>query len=291
MKTTHQFRVLFSMVLIVPILWWSCQKDLIEIADNDAVETTPRAVYANRTVNFNSWSHLAPYTAAKAASDFGNIIDYASVEQDRCLISNSTLRVKLLKNQHGGAGGVIAKIDVGNHSAYELTYSIRFHSAFDFAQEGGKLGWGFLIGDGNTGGDPAHDGNGGSYRLAWYVSSTGAYWLRPYVYYKDQPGTYGASWGKRYPASGNIQRGVWYTVKMFAQANTNSNFNGKIKFTINGTVVHEDNAFRWTTNHSKRMINHLSWTNFRGGGAGSRSATDGLIYYDNFELKNIYAVY
>jgi hypothetical protein len=46
---------------------------------------------------------------------------------------------------------VIANIDISDGSAYELDYDVRFHSQFDFSR-GGKIGFGFLVGDGNTGG-------------------------------------------------------------------------------------------------------------------------------------------
>lgn len=52
--------------------------------------------------------------------------------------------------------GVIAQIDVTDGSEYELHYDVKYHSQFDWIR-GGKVGFGFKIGDGNTGCDKADD--------------------------------------------------------------------------------------------------------------------------------------
>ncbi len=127
------------------------------------------------------------YTSSQAAADFGNIGGW---NDSRTWISGGTCRIKLLPNALSGAGGVIGNVDISDGTAYELDYDVRFHSQFDFSR-GGKIGFGFLVGDGNTGGDPGWDGNGGSLRLMWYQTDAGRVFFQPYVYYKDQPGEFG----------------------------------------------------------------------------------------------------
>jgi hypothetical protein len=68
-------------------------------------------------------------------------------------ISGGTCRIKLLANALSGDGVVIGNVDISDGSAYELDYDVEFHSLFDFSR-GGKIGFDFLVGIGNTGGDP-----------------------------------------------------------------------------------------------------------------------------------------
>src|SRR5690606_13158509 len=100
-------------------------------------------------------------------------------------------------------------------------------------------------------------------------------------YYKDMPGNCGHDFGKKYPSSGSIQKGTWYTVKIYVKSNSGSSTNGRVKYTINGTTV-LDTAIRWTTNDTKRLINKLAFSTFRGGSTPDwESSTDGYIYFDD----------
>jgi hypothetical protein len=218
------------------------------------------------------------YSISQATTDYKSPVNGWS--DARMNISGGKLRTTLTRNVVGPDGGLVSWIDAPDASQYQLQFDIMFDSQFDFSA-GGKVGYGFLIGDGNTGGDPGWDGNGGSARIMWYKGWDGRVYFQPYIYYKDQPGQYGNDFGKTYPATGSIQRGTWYNVKMFFKANTGSNTDGRIQLVINGTTV-LDQAIRWTTNDLKRLANRVTFETFRGGADASwTSATDGNIYFDN----------
>lgn len=247
-----------------------------------ASNVTALAIQSSFSVNWNNYTHGNAYTQAQAEADFGNISGWNS---SRSMISNGNLRITLLKNALTGAGGVISNIDVSDGSEYQLSYTIRFHSAFDFSR-GGKLGFGFLVGEGNTGGDPGWDGNGGSLRLMWYNNGSRTY-FHPYVYYRDQPGEFGNNFGKSFPSSGSINVGQTYTVTMYIKSNTGSNTDGRARIVIDGVTL-LDTPIRWTTNDAQRLIKRVSFHTFRGGSQSHwMSATDGYIYYDNFSITKL----
>jgi hypothetical protein len=275
----HNLRVL-GCVMLSGILVSSCQKDIVQkVVDEDAA-TVARATYTTKTVNWDNRSD-GTYTTAEAAEDFGNISGWV---ESRAYNSSGTCRITLLKNALSGAGGVVSTIDIPDGQQYELTFDVKYHSQFDWSR-GGKVGFGFGIGDGNAGGDPAWDGNGGSLRIMWYQDDSNRVYFHPYVYYKDQPGQYGDNFGKSYPSSGSINRSQWYTVYMFAQSNTGSNKDGWVTIKINGTTI-LNQAIRWTTNDAKRLINSLWFMTFRGGSETYwQSSTDGYIYFDNLWWK------
>ena len=226
-----------------------------------------------------SWGNRAdgPYTLNQAMQDFKTPI--SGWDQNRMQIVGGKLRTTLLANVVGPAGGLVSWIDIQDGSEYQLQFDMMFDNNFDFSA-GGKVGFGFLLGDGFTGGVPGTNGNGGSARVMWYRSG-GRNYLKPYLYYKDQPGQYGNDFGKTYPASGSIAKGVWHTVKIYVKSNNGSNNDGRIKMTINGTTLLDQNI-RWSTNDAKRLINRICFETFRGGADASwTSPTDGQIYFDN----------
>ncbi|OQP48894.1 polysaccharide lyase [Niastella populi] len=275
------------LTLTIGLLVTACKKSNIGSNDqqqetsNDATVHT-EAINSNISVNWNNYAD-GTWTTAEAAADFGNISGW---NESRTWISGGTSRIKLLANALSGAGGVVANIDISDGTAYELDYDVRFHSQFDFSR-GGKIGYGFLVGDGNTGGDPGWDGNGGSLRLMWYQTDAGRVFFQPYVYYKDQPGQYGNSFGKSYPSGGSLNKGQWYHVHMYIKSNTGSNTDGRVEIVIDGTTV-LNQAIRWTTNDAKRLIRNLSFHTFRGGSQSYwQSSTDGYIYYDNLVVHKI----
>ncbi len=243
---------------------------------------TPSAPSYSVNVNWNRPD--GAYGLTQAITDFTNVPFWG--DQSRSNITGSKFRTTLLKNSIGGAGGVISRIDVPDGSEYQMQFDMMFDSQFDFSA-GGKVGFGFLIGKGYTGGTPGTDGNGGSARLMWYKGWDGRVYLKPYVYYKDQPGTYGNDFAKTYPTTGSIAKNQWYTVKMYVKCNTGANTNGRIRMEINGTVV-MDQAIRWTTNDLERMVKNICFETFRGGAETYwQSATDGQIFFDNLSYTKI----
>jgi hypothetical protein len=239
----------------------------------------------SKSVNFDNRAD-GGYGYTLANQDFNYVSFWG--DQSRSLISGGKLKTVLKSNLLGGDGGNISRIDVPDASEYQLNYDMMFDQNFDFSW-GGKVGFGFLLGAGYTGGTPGWDGNGGSLRLMWYKNtSTSPVILKPYVYYKDQPGTYGNDFGKAFPAGGgSIQKGVWYNVKMYAKANTGSNTDGRVQLVINGVTL-LDQAIRWTTNDINRMIKHVCFETFRGGAETYwQSTTDGSIYFDNVSYTAI----
>ncbi|RYE01322.1 MAG: hypothetical protein EOP50_02200 [Sphingobacteriales bacterium] len=242
---------------------------------------------ATRTINWNNYANGAAYGLTQARADFGNANYWQQNTTSQSQVANGMLRTTLQPNSLT-SGGVLSRSNVTPGSEYELSYDMQFASNFDFSW-GGKVGYGFFIGEGNTGGDAAWDGNGGSLRIMWYKNtSTSPIILKPYVYYKDQPGTYGDDFGKKFPADGSsIQKGVWYNVKMYIKSNTGSNTDGRVRIVINGTTI-LDQAIRWTTNDLKRMVNTVAFETFRGGGETYwQSSTSGDIYFDNLKVTQL----
>lgn len=249
---------------------------------------TTSAIKSSFSLNWDSNTN-GTYTSSQAGTDFGNVSGW---NQSRANItggqSGKGVQVVLLPNALSGNGGLIANVDISDGSAYEMDYDIKFHSQFNWSR-GGKVGFGFLVGDGNTGGDPGWDGNGGSLRIMWYSpdSNPGRVFFQPYVYYKDQPGEYGDSFTQRYPSSGALQKGVWYHVHMYIKSNTGSNNDGRAQILINGSPILDTNI-RWTTNDSKRLIKNLSFHTFRGGSQSYwEASTQDYIYYDNLTVRKI----
>lgn len=271
------------LVLGISLLTISCQKTFDDEPLSSGNQTiTADAINSTWSVNWNNYGN-GTYPRSSAEADFGNVSSWVD---SRAYISSGNCRITLLKNALSGAGGVISNIDISDGSAYELDYDVRFHSQFDFSR-GGKIGFGFLVGDGNTGGDPGWDGNGGSLRLMWYQTDAGRVFFQPYIYYRDQPGEYGNTFGKSYPSSGSITRGTTYHVHLYIKSNTGSNTDGRAQIIINGTTVLDTNI-RWTTNDSKRLIRQMSFHTFRGGSQDYwMSPTDGYIYYDNLSVHKI----
>jgi hypothetical protein len=274
----HAFAALAAALLL------SCKKDQQPLsAPDNTTGAKTEAIFSTWTTNWDNYAHGTWLSQSQAAADFGNVSGWNS---SRTYISNGSLRITLEPNALSAAGGVVANIDVSDGSAYEMDYDIRFHSAFDWSR-GGKVGFGFSVGEGNTGGDPGWDGNGGSLRLMWYRNDAGRVYFQPYLYYKDQPGQYGDDFGLSYPSSGSIQVGTTYHVHLYIKSNTGSNANGHVQIVINGTVL-LDRDIRWTTNDAQRLIKGVTFHTFRGGSQSYwQSSTTGYIYYDNLSVHKI----
>lgn len=283
-KARHYTAILMAMLAIAAV---SCQKSSIkqeEAAQTPVTEEIAlNAINSAFSENWDGYTHGSTYTTAQASADFGNVSGW---NQSRAMISNGNLRITVLANALSGAGGNIANIDVADGSAYELDFDVRFHSQFDWSR-GGKVGFGFSVGDGNTGGDPGWDGNGGTLRMMWYQTDAGRVFFQPYVYYKDQPGEYGNAFGKSYPSSGSLNRGQTYHIHMYIKSNTGSNTNGRAQILVDGTTL-LDTDIRWTTNDAKRLIRLVTFHTFRGGSQDYwMSPVDGYIYYDNLSVNRI----
>jgi hypothetical protein len=273
-------KTLQASVMLLAVVSLSCKEDVVE-PQSVIDQTAPRAIYSQRAVNWDNRA-TGTYTTGDASTDFGNIGGW---NESRCYISNGTCRITLLKNALSSACGVIANTDISDGSAYEMDFDVRFHSQFDWST-GGKVGFGFSVGEGNTGGDPGWDGNGGSLRLMWYNTGSRVF-FQPYVYHKDQPGQYGDTFGKSYPSTGSLNKGQTYRVHMYIKSNTGSNTNGHVQIKIDNNVV-LDRDIRWTTNDSQRLIKKLYFHTFRGGSQTYwQSSVDSYIYYDNLWINKI----
>ena len=271
------------MVLLFVSVFTGCEEDFTEsfVADPDGA-TVARAIYSSRTVNFDNRSD-GTYTSSEATTDFGNVTGWNDA---RAYNSGGTCRIAVLKNALGSGSGMLSQIDVSDGDEYELRFSLKYHSSFEWSR-GGKTGFGFYVGDGNTGCDRADDGLGGSARVMWYTNDAGRTYLKPYVYYKDMPSTCGNDFGKSYPSTGSITRGTWYAVTIYMKSNTGTSTNGYIRYTINGTTV-LGQSIRWTTDDSKRLMRRLFFHTFRGGSTSNwQAATDSYIYYDNVSWTRI----
>jgi hypothetical protein len=276
----------------------SCTKATVTPSAIAASSINPNEVSAGTTSTSSSsgsgvasyspsakWKNRADgiYTIAQATQDYNSPVN--GWADTRMSMSAGKLRTTLTKNVVGPEGGLVSWIDVPDGSEYQIQYDMMFGSGFDFSA-GGKVGFGFLLGAGYTGGESTTDGNGGSARIMWYHENNRTY-LKPYLYYRDQPGTYGDDFGKTFPASGNIQAGQWYNVKMYIKSNTGSNTNGRIQIVINGITL-LDKSIRWTTNDLNRLVNRITFETFRGGADASwTSPTDGQIYFDNLSWTEL----
>ncbi|MVT06762.1 polysaccharide lyase [Chitinophaga tropicalis] len=282
------FPLLKTAVLAAVVLFGACKKESAQApltitgSPETQADVSIKAINSSWSLNWDGYVD-GTYSSSNAAGDFGNVSGWVD---SRGWISNGNLRIKLLKNALSGAGGIVANVDISDGGAYEVDYDVRFHSQFDWSR-GGKLGFGFSIGDGNTGGDPGWDGNGGSARLMWYQTDAGRVFFQPYLYFKDQSGQYGETFGKSYPSTGSLNKGQWYHVHLYVKSNTGSNTDGHVQIVIDGTIV-LDRDIRWTTNDSKRLIRGLTFHTFRGGSQDYwMSSGDHYIYYDNLKVNKI----
>jgi hypothetical protein len=279
LSTTRRTIALSALVLLA-----ACSKDATQSPLKlDQAAAVGSVINSTWSVNWDNFTTGTTYTTSQAVSSFGNVTGW---NESRTFISNGNARITLQPNALSGAGGVVANVDISDGSAYEVDYDVRFHSQFDWSR-GGKLGFGFSIGEGNTGGDPGWDGNGGSARIMWYQTDAGRVFFQPYLYFKDQSGQYGETFGKSYPSTGSLNKGQTYHVHLYVKSNTASNTDGHVQLVIDNTIV-LDRDIRWTTNTAQRLIKGLTFHTFRGGSQDYwESSTVGYIYYDNLSVHKI----
>ena len=247
MKTRFLF-LMVTTLLVVSLLSFStsCKKIVLK-GEEDARYKLEKTAYAsqsgnsNLSVNWDNWTHGDNYTVPMARADFGHISQFTQVEQARTMISQGRLRVRLLENETGSSGGVITYSNINSHSGYEMTYTMRFGTVFDF-ESAGYFGFGLGIGDGLL---AAPSGKGAGFRLRWAKAPNGEVYIHPYLNYADQSGPEDNDFGVRYPATGSIQKNTLYTIKMVFKANTKMNKNGRAELYINGVQV-LNVPVRWT---------------------------------------------
>jgi hypothetical protein len=274
-----------AMVMLALSLGYSCKKDVTspaQVVDEDA--TQARAIYSSRFVSFDRGD--GTYSSSQAIADFGNIS--GTWKSENAYTYSNTARIRIPANSL--SNGNIVNIDVSDGTEYELTFKVRFGPNFQWSR-GGKVGFGFAIGNGFTGCRPATDGTGGTARLMWYNPSNDKYnggsdspYFRPYVYYKDQPSTCGNSFGKQ---SSTLSKDRWYTVRIRVKSNLGTSTNGSVLYTIDGVTL-LSTSIRWTTNDTYRRIKEITFHTFRGGSDTYwESSTDGLIYYNDLNWTRI----
>ncbi|WP_207423536.1 polysaccharide lyase [Desertivirga brevis] len=283
--TLNSKRLLASgMMLSLLTLASSCKKNVTadtQIVDED---TSPRAIYSSRSVSFDRAD--GTYTLSQANGDFGNIS--GTWKEANASIYSNQARIRIPANTL--SNGNIVNIDVSDGSEYELTFKVRFGPNFQWSR-GGKVGFGFAIGNGFTGCNPAWDGTGGTARLMWYNptnqkdnSGTDNPYFRPYVYYRDMPQSCGDSFGKQ---SVRLNKDQWYTVRIRVKSNNGSSSDGSGLYQVDGVTL-LSTSLRWTTNDTYRKIREITFHTFRGGSDTYwQSTSDGLIYYNDLSWTRI----
>ncbi len=198
--------------------------------------------------------------------------------------------------------GVKAAVDIEDWSGYQIYYDVRFQSGFDFSK-GGKLGFGFRIGRGVTGGkclDAVENNRGGSFRLMWRGDGDedAPNYLFPYIYHKnmlcdpDRNKVFGGELinTNRYPIEANKAYRIRLTIKTNSHKNAADGL-GRMEvsedYGRNYTTVWESNSMRWSGNKStaERKIRQLYFSCFRGGSSSQWSGSKGdqTIYFDNLK--------
>ena len=220
------------------------------------------------------------YWSSRFEQDFGNINEFSDEEKDRADISSESLRVRMPPNKIGSDSGIVAFTEISPGTEYTLEYRVKFHSEFDWSM-GGKIP-GLSGGDHNTGGEPATDGKGWSVRLMWRENGR----LIPYVYHRDQLDQFGDTFGVTLHSG--LQRGTWYRVKIHVRLNTSDDRNGMLKIWINDELKLSKSNIRYVTVDSKRNIDWLHWSVFRGGSTMDWASPDtGYVYLDDVRLNRI----
>lgn len=277
-----------AILLIAGGMMSSCMEDVdapVAVTDADA-QTDSRAIYSSREVYFTQAN--GTFSSTDASSAFGNISGW---DAGATYISSNTLRITLAANVVGTSGGMESRIDVSDGSEYWMEYKVKFHSQFDFSR-GGKVGFGFQVGDGVTGcrADDARAGLGGSVRAMWYSpdSDPNRVFFQPYVYHQSMTGSCGDSWSAKYPSSGAISKGTWYTIGFYMKSNTGTSSNGSVEMKVNGNVVVRKDNIKWASSDAQRKVKGLYYSVFRGGSQSYwGSSSTGYIYFDDLKWSKI----
>lgn len=211
-------------------------------------------------------------------------------ERGQVSIHNRRLRIKL-PARHGSKNGVVARLMVPERQDYVLEFKVLFQKGFSFAR-GGKVGFGFVVGEGVTGGrrEDALANKGGSFRVIWRKrDGTKDTVLAPYVYYRDMKAKYGHDFKK---FDYKIESGQEYRVRISMKMNTAGHLkNGYGKLEIRGPKdkryqkVWENKRIRWSGHQSasKRRITAFYLSTFRGGAGRAYDGRKGTqyVYFDD----------
>lgn len=188
-------------------------------------------------VNFNGYSSGMRYRKSHAQNDFDPNVSWASANDwtsrgTLMQVYNKQLRFRLPPNLTGdGTGGKI-RVPLRSRGGYYIQYDVRFDDGFDFTppsggSNGGKLP-GLAGGDGNTGCDPATDGNGFSARMMWRgdrTSNASTARLYAYAYHRNQSG----DCGTYYDTGFDVRDNTWYTVRLYVGMNSGTSSNGTLR--------------------------------------------------------------
>jgi len=244
-----------ALLLGMVVLLASCgSDDLMESADYPSGQ--PLVFDLNWDAHGNG-----PYLEETAIKDFKTLSNW----NNRMSIEGQAMTVTLLQDKLSGDGGIVARTSIPANDEYKLSFDVMFPEDFEWGR-GGKVGYGLLMGDGNTGCDKADDGKGASARMMWYQDDDGRVTFKPYLYYNDMPEDCGDNLVSSavFPATGSLEKGKWYSIGIQVKSNTGSNTDGHVTYSVDGNVI-LDEAIRWTTDESKRFIDQLTFSTFRGG--------------------------
>lgn len=248
-------------------------------------------------VNFNTNNQILN-TEKKAETIFNNKIsgwnkDDIVTKGDVSIYKNKLKLV--LPSMFGTKQGMVSKIEVPNKNAYQLEFDVSYEKGFHFSK-GGKVGFGFAIGEGVTGGktEAIKALKGGSFRVIW-LKRNEKHYLAPYVYYQDMKGKYGKDFEENKYL---IQSGKEYSIRLTIKTNSHhKKKDGYAKMEIkeskerNYKVLWENANIRWSANQDDEMrkITYIYFNLFRGGGDDSYSGK-GIsqgVYFDNLGWKVI----
>ena len=287
-KKQRAFKAVSLTMMAGALILSGCQEDMAEptqIADMDA-STEGRAIYSSRNVYFSHAS--GTYSEATAEADMGDITGW---DAGSTYISSETLRITLAANVVGTSGGMESQVDISDGTEYSMEFKIRFHSQFDWSR-GGKCGWGFLVGNGVTGcrASDAQAGQGGSLRAMWYSpnSDPNRVFFQPYVYHQGMTSNCGETFNGKYPSSGALSKGTWYTISFYFKSNTGSSSNGTAQMKVNGTTILNQTNIKWASTDNNRKVKKLYYSVFRGGSDSYwGSSSVGYIYFDDLKWQRI----
>ncbi len=285
-------------IVCTSLLILSCSTDNLEIEPAEALELkddtfTSNRISSNNTVNFNL-ANQAINSEVTAETIFNN--DISGWDNNVASISSNTLKIGL-QAAAGTTGAMECRIDVSDNAKYELVFDVKFASGFDFSK-GGKVGFGFAIGDGVTGGrntEATVDNKGGSFRVMWRTDNGGAPYFHPYVYYKDMSGQFGTDFqSSKY---NNVVANQWYRIRLTINVNTgttSTNGVGKMEVSTNAgtsyTTVWNKTNIRWSGASTTNLkVKTLYFSTFRGGSDSTWNGGSGTqsIYFDNLSWKTL----
>ncbi len=294
--------IIYVLIASVSILFFSCQETDIKLEQEFINESSTdlKTVKAKRSTNtiLFDLANQDILNENNAEVIFRNQLSgwdngYTSIQNDK-------LKVILPQNHHLSNNnsdpfddGLRCRIDVPERDGYQLEFDVIFQSNFSFAG-GGKVGFGFAVGEGVTGGNTAaiEAMRGGSFRVIWDQQNENHY-LCPYIYYQDMTGQYGNDFiDHRFLLEARKR----YTIRLKIKSNTAGNRAdgyGKMEISTNYgrtfITVWEKDDIRWSGNEtaSFRHIDTFYFQNFRGGRGTQYDGENGDqgIYFDNLRWK------